>query len=162
MSREYLAQFNTIIIVAFLLWRVETLQTLEVKEEDPVEETNQQEKTPFAVPSNISLLLQKYCEKPHLYLQHDLTLQQLSEAIGTNRTYLSQYFADEGITYNTYINRLRIAHFERIYEVAVTSMRPFTAQQLAGECGFRSYSTFYAAFKQIKGLTATAWMRQQE
>ena len=37
------------------------------------------------------------------YLQHDLTLSQLAKVIGTNRSYLSQYFVTQGITYNTYI-----------------------------------------------------------
>lgn len=165
MSREYLAQFNTIIIICFLLWRVETLQELEVKEEEETptinEQSVKQEPAPISIPSNIGTLLQKHCEKPHLYLQHDLTLSQLAEKIGTNRTYLSQYFAQQGITYNVYINSLRIDHFERIYQVSITTMRPFTAQQLANESGFRSYSTFSAAFKQIKGQTATEWMRQQ-
>ena len=163
MSREYLAQFNTIFIICFLLWRVETLQQLEVKEEEeePIAETDRQEAAPISIPSNISDLLQKHCEKPRVYLQHDLTLSQLAEKIGTNRTYLGQYFVQQGITYNTYVNGLRIAQFERLYQVAVTTMRPFTAQQLAHESGFRSYSTFSAAFKQIKGQTVSEWMRQQ-
>ena len=166
MSREYLAQFNTIAIILFLLWRVETLQQLEVKEEEeqqePVMEAAESGKQEAAfIPSNIGSMLQKHCEKPHLYLQHDLTLSQLAEKIGTNRTYLGQYFTQQGITYNAYINGLRVAHFERLYEVAVTTMRPFTAQQLANESGFRSYSTFSSAFKQIKGQTVSEWIRQQ-
>ena len=164
MSREYLAQFNTIAIVAFLLWRVETLQQLEVKEEEETIvniEADRQESTPISIPSNIGTLLQMHCEKPRLYLKHDLTLSQLAEKIGTNRTYLSQYFTQQNITYNTYINGLRIAQFERLYQVAVTTLRNFTAQQLAHESGFRSYSTFSAAFKQIKGQTVSEWMRQQ-
>jgi len=32
------------------------------------------------------------------------------------------------------------------------------AKQLAYQSGFRSYSTFSAAFKQIMGMTATEWM----
>ena len=167
MSKEYLAQFNTIAIITFLLWRVETLQKLEIREEEEESiidaiESDKQKPTPISIPSNIGALLQKYCEKPHLYLQHDLTLSQLSEKIGTNRTYLGLYFTQQGITYNAYINGLRVAHFERLYQAAVTDMRPFTAQQLANESGFRSYSTFSVAFKQMKELTVTEWIRQQE
>ncbi len=33
------------------------------------------------------------------------------------------------------------------------------AQQLAFESGYRSYSTFSAAFKQRTGKSVTAWMR---
>ena len=160
MPREYLSQVNTLIIIGFLLWRVETLQELSADDEvstTDVEEDNANDSTL----SNIGTLLQMYCEKPKLYLQHDLTLAQLSEAIGTNRTYLGQYFAQQGVTYNAYINRLRIDHFEVIYHEAVQSLRPFTAQQLSYECGFKSYSTFAAAFKLFKGMTVTAWMKLQ-
>ncbi len=130
MSREYLAQFNTIAIIAFLIWRVETLQQLEVKEEEQElpQEGAKASNVMQTIPQNMGLLLVKYCEEPQLYLQHDLTLVQLCEKMGTNRTYLSQYFTQQGITYNAYINGLRVAHFERLYEVAVTTMRPFTAQ----------------------------------
>ena len=163
MSREYLAQFNTIAIIAFLIWRVETLQQLEVKEEEqelPQEGANASN-VMQTIPQNMGLLLVKYCEEPQLYLQHDLTLVQLCEKMGTNRTYLSQYFSMQNITYNAYINGLRIDHFERLYREAIASLRPFTAQQLAFKSGFRSYSTFAAAFKLLKGQTASEWMRQQ-
>ena len=157
MSREYLSQVNTLIIITFLLWRVETLQELEVKEE---EETSYAT-IPTNISTNIGAMLQTQCEATQLYLQHDLTLAQLGETIGTNRTYLSQYFAQQGITYNAYVNRLRIAHFERLYRENVAAQRSFTAQQLARECGFRSYSTFAAAFKLFNGQTVTSWMRYQ-
>ncbi|MBO7590289.1 MAG: helix-turn-helix domain-containing protein [Prevotella sp.] len=162
MSREYLAQFNTIAIVVFLLWRVETLQELEAVE---AKVTPQQEQVADAdspgIPSNIPTLLVNCCEKTQLYLQHDLTLTQLAEKLGTNRTYLGQYFVQQNMTYNTYINRLRIDHFEHLYQDSIARARTITAQQLAFESGFRSYSTFAAAFKQLKGQTATEWMRQQ-
>ena len=144
MSREYLAQFNTIAIIAFLLWRVESLQQLDVKEEDPVAAPQastdgiEAESANSPIPSNIGALLHKYCETPGLYLQHDLTLAQLSECIGTNRTYLGTYFVQQGITYNVYINRLRIDYFEQAYVTAIDSDRPFTAQKLAVQGGVGS------------------------
>ena len=62
------------------------------------------------------------------------------------------------MTYNAYINGLRIQHFVRLYQEAVAADRPFTALQLAQESGFRSYSTFAAAFKQRMGQTVKIWM----
>ena len=159
MSREYLAQFNTLFIVGFLLWRVESLQTLEVEETE--KSMNESEDSLVVLPSNISAMLQEFCETPKLYLLHDLTLVQLSEAIGTNRTYLSTYFSQQGISYNAYINRLRIDHFEQLYRDAMVAQQSTTAQQLAHECGFRSYSTFSVAFKQFKGQTVKEWMSSQ-
>jgi len=160
MSREYLSQVNTLIIIVFLLWRVETLQELEVKEEDEEKETTNAA-IPTNIYTNIGTMLQTRCEATQLYLQHDLSLTQLGEAIGTNRTYLSQYFAQQGISYNAYVNRLRITHFEQLYRENVEAQRTFTAQQLALACGFRSYSTFAAAFKLLNGQTVTSWMRCQ-
>ena len=162
----YLLQIDCIIIVVLLLWRVETLQSLSesvVPEAEPEPEQPQQEQTaaepaPPAPPTRMDALLKKYCEDRQLYLQNDLTLAQLANAIGTNRTYLSHHFAQQGITYNVYINGLRIRHFIRLYEKAVADGREFTAQQLAFESGYRSYSTFSATFKQIRGTTVTAWM----
>jgi len=40
MIKEYLAQVITIVIIAFLLWRVETLQRLESEEELSVDDTD--------------------------------------------------------------------------------------------------------------------------
>ena len=106
------------------------------------------------------LLLAKHCVDTQLYLQHDLTLQQLAQAIGTNRSYLSQYFSRQGITYNTYINNLRINHFISHCQEVAAAGQPIVAQRLASESGYRSYSTFSLAFKQRTGLSLTAWMRQ--
>ena len=147
----YLLQIDCIVIVGLLLWRVETLQQL--NESSSLEVSA----APTTTSSKISALLQKHCESMQLYLQNDLTLSQLANAIGTNRTYLSQHFAQQGITYNTYINALRIRHFICLYQEAVAEHRIFTAQQLAFESGYHSYSSFSAAFKQYTGKTVTAW-----
>jgi len=151
MIKEYLAQVITIVIIAFLLWRVETLQRLESEEELSVDDTDY---------SYIGTLLEQHCEEQQLYLQHDLTLAQLAAALGTNRTYLSAYFAQTGTNYNAYINQLRIKHFEHLYTKATAISRSVTAQQLACESGFRSYSTFSNAFKRHKGITVQAWMER--
>ena len=149
---SYLLQVDLVVLTGLLLWRVETLQEL-------VPDTPQ-EVTSAPIPSNIGPLLKKNCEEVQLYLQHDLSLTQLAQVIGTNHTYLSKFFTQQGITYNAYINGLRIRHFMRLYQEAVSGHRTFTALQLAYESGFHSYSTFSAAFKQNTGKTVTAWMRE--
>ena len=167
MTSEFLAQVNTFIIIGFILWRVETLQTLEAYEEETeiqadAESTSlasEDSKATDYIPVNISTLLKERCEDTQLYLQHDLTLQQLSLAIGTNRTYLGTYFTQQGITYNAYINHLRIEHFIRLYNKAKDSTQPITAKKLAQQSGFHSYITFSAAFKKFIGTTVTEWMK---
>ena len=168
MTYEYAVQVFEYLFIAILLWRVETLQTLENNNDNDditgatgLEEVMAlQSSAPQAnIPANIGQLLEHYCKGGQLYLRQDITLSELSKAIGTNRYYLSQYFTRQETTYNAYINGLRIQHFVRLYQEAVAADRPFTAQQLAQESGFRSYSTFAAAFKQRMGQTVMMWMR---
>ena len=168
MTCEYTLQVFDYLFVVILLWRVETLQTLENNDDnDDITQTTDVEMVvalhtgapQTTIPGNIGLLLEQYCEGGQLYLRQDITLSELSKAIGTNRYYLSLYFTRQNTTYNAYINGLRIQHFVRLYQEAVATNRPFTAQQLAQESGFRSYSTFATAFKQRMGKTVTMWMR---
>ena len=103
--------------------------------------------------------MEERCVVTRLYLQHDLTILQVAQAIGINRFYLSQYFSSHGTTYNAYINNLRINHFVSLYRETVQTNQSIVAQQLASDSGYRSYSTFSLAFKQRMGKSVTAWMR---
>ena len=105
-------------------------------------------------------MLQQHCIDNQLYLQHDLNLLQLAKAIGTNRSYLSQYFSSIGMNYNAYINDLRINHFVSLYHEAVVSQRSINAQQLALKSGYRSYNTFREAFKRKTGQSVTVWIKE--
>ncbi len=158
----YWVQVNDLILIALLLWRVETLQQLEpIPQEETVSiDTQTVSEGALTIPSNIGTQLKEFCENTLLYLHHDITLDELSKAIGTNRTYLSTYFALEGISYNAYINRLRIQHFVKLYRERKKQKQQFTALELANESGFRSYATFGLAFKRFMGQTVTSWMKE--
>ena len=181
MAYEYIVQVLGIVLICHLLWRVETLSDLSlpihtdeaIAVDDEVAETvvtedvedNAQPSVrnrPTSVASlakNIGSLLKQHCEEPQLYLQYDLSLSQLATMIGVNRTYLSKHFALQGTTYNAYINGLRIQHFVNLCHERATPHHSLSVKQLAFESGFRSYSTFNAAFQQVMGTTATEWMR---
>jgi len=169
---EYVMEVINIVLICYLLWRVETLSDLSIAESDAEEETDTTEKvedndlsirnrstSAALLAKNIGPLLKQHCEEPQLYLQYDISISQLASLIGINRSYLSKHFALQGITYNAYINGLRIQHFIKLYHEAAATHQPVTAQQLAYLSGFRNYNTFSAAFKQMKGMTATEWMQ---
>jgi len=185
-AAEYLVQVGSLLLIAFLVWRVETLQQLTEETNESAEEAemadlyldatdqdsdnereaNDQrgvgEKQSLKNLDYIGDLLATHCEATKLYLQYDLTLSKLSAAIGTNCTYLSAYFAQLGITYNTYINRLRIAQFVDIYREAAANSKPFTIQVAAQDSGFQNYRTFSQTFKNFMGLTASEWIKQEQ
>ena len=175
------------VLFVLLLWRVETLPELDAPSADetftpqalerqvcetaaesafvpdtmPIMPT--QPEQPSASPVSIDLdqmeqLLREHCVATQLYLENNLTLQMLAQAVGTNRYYLSQYFSRQGITYNIYINNLRINHFISRYQELAAAGQPIVAQQLASESGFRSYSTFARAFVLRTGQSVTAWI----
>ena len=159
---------------ALLLWRVETLPQLESPSTEEVSTAlasdtsippSPQRLTPQpAAPATIELaqierLLKEHCVDKQLYLQHNLSLQQLAQTVGTNRYYLSLYFSRQGITYNTYINNLRVNHFIGRYQELTATGQPIVARELAYESGFSSYRTFSRAFTQRMGRSVTDWMR---
>ena len=165
---DFVLQLSDVALTCFLLWRVETLSDLSISQPQDIpadlDIPDRQDSSLSQKPTtgDMALLLQRYCVDTRLYLQHDLTLMQLAQTIGTNRYYLSQYFSSQGLTYNTYINDLRINHFMNLYRETVATLRPFTVQQLAHESGYRSYSTFSLAFKQRMGQSVAAWMRDTD
>lgn len=183
----YCLHIVDLVLIFLLLWRVESLPQLDaapaeeahtpqapdrlvstasaesafVPDTMPIMPT--QPEQPLADPINIDVdqmeqLLKEHCEATRLYLENDLTLQMLAQAMGTNRSYLSQYFSRQGVTYNTYINGLRINHFiSRCRELAAAG-QDIPIQQLALESGFGSYRTFSRAFLQRTGKSVTVWM----
>ncbi len=169
MSYEYTDNYvmNTIAhligfpLAGLLLWRVETLKDLST--DNSTDETNHTSlllRGELGEASNIALLLAKHCEDKQFYLQTDLTLSQLSAAVGVNRYYLSQYFASQGTSYYEYIHDLRVRHFIARCRELAAAQEPIVAQQLALESGYHSYSTFSTAFKQRMHKSVIAWMRE--
>ena len=176
---QYIIQASDLLLIGHLLWRVETLQDLNlpissenivVADATPIDDSDamdtmiateetEEADASLSVRNNIGPLLRQHCEEPQLYLQYDLSLTQLATLIGVNRSYLSKHFALQGITYNAYINDLRIRHFVSLCQERVAAHQPVSVQQLSLESGFRSYSTFNGAFKQVMHTTATEWLR---
>ena len=173
---QYAMQVIAVVLIYYLLWRVEALSDLSTPFVPAESDTGDYQSSMAedngdyqsskglsqANRDNIETLLQRLCIDTKLYLQHDLTAQQLAQAIGTNRLYLSQYFSSQDMTYNTYINDLRIDHFVSLYQEAVTTNRVFTIQQLAQESGYNSYSTFCSVIKRKMGKSVTAWIKDAE
>lgn len=109
LASEYAMEVNIIILICYLLWRVETISDLQ-----PLSVSLEGERPGASSRGGIEgvgALLQRHCIDTQIYLQHDLTVSQLAQAIGVNRLYLSQYFSRLGMSYNVYINNLRIQHF---------------------------------------------------
>ena len=85
-------------------------------------------------------VFKKSVEDELLYLQPDLKLNDIARKLGTNRTYLLAALKEHmQMSFTEYINRLRIAHAQRLM-----AERPeLTRSELAAASGYASERTFY-------------------
>ena len=125
----------------------ETVAELQPVAEQPVEpepeELNLQQEAAFA--ERMYLLF----EKEHVYLNPRLRLSELAMLLGTNRTYLSQYFNQNcESTFYDFVNDYRIHHAKLLLHSTDD-----TLETIAMNSGFNSLSTFRRAFVQREGMS---------
>lgn len=88
-------------------------------------------------------------EKEHVYLNPRLRLSELATLLGTNRTYLSQYFNQNcESTFYDFVNDYRIHHAKLLLHSTDD-----TLETIAMNSGFNSLSTFRRAFVQREGMS---------
>lgn len=125
----------------------ETVAELQPVAEQPVEpepeELKLQQEAAFA--ERMYLLF----EKEHVYLNPRLRLSELAMLLGTNRTYLSQYFNQNcESTFYDFVNDYRIHHAKLLLHSTDD-----TLETIAMNSGFNSLSTFRRAFVQREGMS---------
>ena len=88
-------------------------------------------------------------EKEHVYLNPRLRLSELAMLLGTNRTYLSQYFNQNcESTFYDFVNDYRIHHAKLLLHSTDD-----TLETIAMNSGFNSLSTIRRAFVQREGMS---------
>ena len=98
-------------------------------------------------------------ESERLYLNKNLTLNDLAKAMGTNRTYVSNYLGTVlGQTFYDYVNQLRI---EKMSIPMMQEHPEFKLEYVASESGFSSISTFRRAFVKLTGQTPSQFGKEQ-
>lgn len=104
--------------------------------------------------------LEKVMYKQKLYLNPKLTITEVANAIGTNRTYLSAYFNNElNTTFYDFINNQRIEKVSK----ALLENSPFdmTIEEIAERSGFNSAITFRRAFQKNTGTTPLKYRKSK-
>lgn len=93
------------------------------------------------------------------YLNPELNLQTIADALDSNRSYISRLVNDE---YQTslpdYLTRLRVQ-----YAMKYMAVNPFAKQEnIALNCGFKNAQNFNKKFKEITQLTPKQWVAQNK
>lgn len=149
---------------------ISNLEKKEIKETfEPKEiiqpEIEKKEKVTFSVPSSAEAMildkLEKF-EESAKFTNSKLTVANLAVMFKTNPTYLSETIKKhKEKNFNNYLNDLRINYIcKQILE------RPeflnYKISYLAEEAGFSSHSSFTTVFKNITGISPSAFLREAE
>ncbi len=143
-------------IAAVALWHmmceyIRNLRSVEIEtpdgdEEDSCCEDASSEKC-YAFAGDVDAVM----ERERLWLNPNLSLNDLARKLSTNRTYLSNYFSNvRKTTFYDYVNGFRI---EKEGVPLVLKHREYTLDYIAQLSGFNSLSTFRRAFIKVTGYT---------
>ncbi len=178
---SYLSMFADVLIVfliysiAMAQWRnpkLFVIEQLSVNEQDSLdnvsesgdssnnkiaEESNNHSKTSALNESiRLSLLAEitKHMVEEQAFLDSQLTLMRLSDAVGITTHHLSEVLnQQEGKNFYQFVNEYRIQYFCQLLKQDHT----VKLLDLAMDAGFSSKSTFNSVFKQIKGVTPSQY-----
>jgi AraC-like DNA-binding protein len=96
--------------------------------------------------------------KEAFYLSKEINLSYLSVALKTNSKYLSVIInKHKGKDFNNYINELRINHVIKKLQ-SDSDYLSYKISYLSEQVGFSSHSKFTAAFKNVTGISPSAFI----
>lgn len=92
------------------------------------------------------------------HLQNRATIQDLAQAVGTNRSYISATINKQfNLNFCCFVNNYRLQEVEKI----IDNFPSNNFQQLAETCGFGSIDSLKRAVKSKYGLTLFEWKKQR-
>jgi AraC-like DNA-binding protein len=101
--------------------------------------------------------LEELMAEKRLFKNPNLKLQDLADAMNLSAHQLSQFLNDHiGKNFTHFVNEHRINEACKLLETNTL----LSVEGIGDEVGFNSKSTFFAAFKKIKGLTPAAYQQR--
>ena len=105
------------------------------------------------------LRLVKIIKEKKIFLQRELTIQNLAEQLDVEVKELSKMIKNQAKTnFYHFINQFRVEEFKNL--LSTPKANKLSLLGLAKESGFSSKSTFYATFKSYEGITPKQYQTQ--
>ncbi len=90
-----------------------------------------------------------------LFLQPNLTLEDVADILHSNKTYVSKMVNNSyGQSFSELMNRMRVDYAKEY----ILSHRSARQSEIARNCGFLSASSFNTVFKKVTGTTPKIWL----
>ncbi len=105
--------------------------------------------------------LKKYMEEEKPYINQELKIGDLAQAMNTSSyalSYLFNQYLDQ--SYYDYINHYRILEFKQL--VNDSQYDRYTLSALAALCGFSSRASFFRSFKKVTGITPNEYIQSRK
>lgn len=104
--------------------------------------------------------LEHYMESERPYLESELRLPQLAEALSSNTHHLSQAINEHfGQTFSAYVNRYRVREAQRL--LCHPEWQDRALIDIAYAAGFNNKTTFYKAFKEVAHQLPSTYRKRQ-
>ena len=119
--------------------------------------TQPQKGTSVSLPEDADKMLRslkKIMEDDLLFLNPNLTIEDIASELGTNRVYISRVVNQlMHETFRDYVNRLRIRYAKQYMR-----QNPAHNQEaVATSCGYQDAASFNRKFHQLTGMTPREW-----
>lgn len=123
----------------------------EKEDAESVETSNNNELRDERKYESLNMKLKELEENGYFISSPQLTLKELANKIGTNRTYLSDFLnTEKKQSFYDYVNGIRLKHAE---ELLRNGDRKLMLEEIALKSGFNSLSTFRRAFQKHYGIS---------
>lgn len=140
-------------VLLFLLGYIGFIQTFsceQLRKDSPFDEDRQ-------VPDSLGERLEELMTVQKFFLTHDLKINDVALALGTCRTYVSNYINHHcGCTFSEYINRKRIEYAKTL----LMERAPDKMSGIAHESGFSTEQSFYSNFKKYVHASPLEWVKR--
>jgi AraC-like DNA-binding protein len=127
---------------------------------DLLSDTQTKPGTEQVLPAVYNKLLQKLLtefEENKIYLNSQLNILDVVQAVGTNRSYISSVINQQyNQNFCSFVNNFRLQELQRVYE----ENPEYTNESLAEYCGFGSVSSLRRSVHAKTGLSITEWKNQ--
>lgn len=103
---------------------------------------------------NLMTRLADIVETQRLYLNPELKIDDVANALGVHRNFVSACInAQKGCSFNQFINDYRVEHAKKL----LRETDEIKISHICHESGFATESTFFRAFKASTGMTPKEW-----